>query len=374
MAVALSALVAALVAASGAGSERVWTAFCSVCSAEGDWQAAVLVHSHRASGQPGGLTRLMACTAAGLARYHNDSSGDELLRDTFVYEPHAPLVSGEHFSPIDKPWGLLQWLDSPMFPAGAEFILVLERDMILRRPLTPAAVGAAKGKPASPTNPILVGVGRAPQPHAGAYLAQKFVSDAHAAASEAVGRLQLLHAQDLRAIARRWVELTAAVREHPERYWGTGVASDAPSGASPADLATGDSAPTRGEPTALAEMYGYAMAAAEAGLVHTQPRGALLIAGYPPEGTPLVVQYAAPFAVGQCRVDAHALGRFDALACTPLELRAAPPPKVRMAARPLRAQPRAPRERGRAKPALLLARWPAPDCWRTRAAPHSMRA
>ena len=51
------------------------------------------------------------------------------------------------------------------------------------------------------------------------------------------------------------------------------------------DLATGDAYATRGKPPFISDLYGYAFAAAEAGITHVQHQGLMVYAGSRPDPT-----------------------------------------------------------------------------------------
>lgn len=370
---------------------RMHTVFASSCTPEGDWQSAVLFRSHADVGQPGPITRLLPCTPQQFERYANASNRTRavLLTNTLVYEPRS-TTTGDVYAGADKPWGLMRWLAS--LPSGSDgaaaapqFVLVVEEDMVLHAAITPDELGAREGTPASASNPVLVGSGRRPgvgstgeraggEPGLGGAerrerrvpsLAEQFLSASAAAATEQVGGFQLLSLPDLQRLAPRWLQLTEQLRAQTHRYWrlpprelargGDAHPDDghAASGRTTVDIATGDVGLRRGQPTGLAEAYGYSFAAAEAGLSHVTRAGSLLIAGYPPEGSPLLVQYAADFAVRSAGSLADARGaeggtagglpffskaqlRGHAIAegnCGPLPLARPPPPKARRAAR-----------------------------------------
>ena len=59
---------------------KVHTVFSAECNPTFDWHAIALFHSHKTSGQPGGITRLLACNDDELATYHGLSIGQPQAR------------------------------------------------------------------------------------------------------------------------------------------------------------------------------------------------------------------------------------------------------------------------------------------------------
>lgn len=107
-------LALALALAPGAASPRsegalVHTAFSAECSRQFDWFAVGLFYSHRLSGQPGPITRLLACNPAELVTYTGMDIGP-----TFVHpnlRDHA-LVRERGYPSYNKPGSLMFWTSS----------------------------------------------------------------------------------------------------------------------------------------------------------------------------------------------------------------------------------------------------------------------
>ena len=59
---------------------KVHTVFSAECNPTFDWHSIALFHSHKTSGQPGGITRLLACNEDELATYHGLSIGQPQAR------------------------------------------------------------------------------------------------------------------------------------------------------------------------------------------------------------------------------------------------------------------------------------------------------
>ena len=61
-------------------ASKVHTVFSAECNPTFDWHSIALFHSHKTSGQPGGITRLLACNQDELATYHGLSIGQPQAR------------------------------------------------------------------------------------------------------------------------------------------------------------------------------------------------------------------------------------------------------------------------------------------------------
>ena len=94
-----------------------------------------MAYSHRKAGQPGRITRLMSCTPEDLARL---PVANLKIMDTHIapsYTKHPRLDDAYH--PYNKPSSIADWMAKTEIEE--EFILVLDDDMILRRPFIPEA-------------------------------------------------------------------------------------------------------------------------------------------------------------------------------------------------------------------------------------------
>ena len=79
-----------------------------------------------------------------------------------------------------------------------------------------------------------------------------------------MGGWYCIHRQDLQRLAPLWLQLTKEVRKNPQRYWHM----ESVPHSVPRDLDTGDAYARRGHPPFIADLYGWAFAAAEVGLEH----------------------------------------------------------------------------------------------------------
>jgi hypothetical protein len=196
----------------------------TVFSADGSiyqrWQADLLAHSHRKVRQPGPLTRLLS----------TDGPPSLFAGTTFQTESYSthPLT-GDYFPCYNKVVALKAWLEEA--PPTEEVVLLLDPDCIF---LEPVEELVSRGEPIAhpisyldPFHARNVGFVRkhCPTPD----LAQ------------ALGIPILIHRDDLALLCPRWLKKTEEIRNNPESREHAGW---------------------------LAEMWGYAFAAAEIGLRH----------------------------------------------------------------------------------------------------------
>ena len=50
---------------------------------------------------------------------------------------------------INKPYGVVHWLNHSQQAQEVDWVVILDADMVIRKPVTPWGVGASKGKPAA---------------------------------------------------------------------------------------------------------------------------------------------------------------------------------------------------------------------------------
>lgn len=94
---------------------------------------AGMFYSHRKSGQPGPITRIMCCTKE---EYDKLPEADRDLVPTHVahsYTRHPR--NGDIYSAYNKPVAIIDWLAKN--DVKEEYVLVIDADMIMREPFTP---------------------------------------------------------------------------------------------------------------------------------------------------------------------------------------------------------------------------------------------
>ncbi|XP_052722860.1 peptidyl serine alpha-galactosyltransferase isoform X2 [Vigna angularis] len=256
----------------GAGKPhpKIHTIFSTECTTYFDWQTVGLMHSFHKSGQPGNITRLLSCSDEELQKY----KGHDLAPTHYVPSMSRHPLTGDWYPAINKPAAVLHWLNHVNI--DAEFIVILDADMILRGSITPWEFKAARGHPVSTPYDYLIGCDNE--------LAKLHTS--HPEACDKVGGVIIMHVDDLRKFAMLWLHKTEEVRADRAHY---------------ARNITGDIY----ESGWISEMYGYSFGAAELKLKHTINDKILIYPGYvpAPDVKYRVFHYGLRFSVGNWSFD-----------------------------------------------------------------------
>ncbi|WJX81316.1 Peptidyl serine alpha-galactosyltransferase [Trifolium repens] len=249
---------------------KIHTIFSTECIPYFDWQTVGLMHSFSVSGQPGNITRLLSCSDENLKLY----KGHNLAPTHYVPSMSEHPLTGDWYPAINKPAAVLHWLNHANI--DAEFIVILDADMIMRGPITPWEFKAAKGRPVSTPYDYLIGCDNE--------LAKLHTS--HPEACDKVGGVIIMHIDDLRKFALLWLHKTEEVRADRTHY---------------ATNITGDVY----ESGWISEMYGYSFGAAELKLRHTINREIMIYPGYifEPNINYRVFHYGLRFSVGNWTFD-----------------------------------------------------------------------
>ena len=222
-----------------------------------------LFRSHKLAGQQGGITRLLACSKEQLRTYQGLDIGP-----TFVHHNHR-ADEGMNYAAFNKPASVNYWVHSGAVPEGVEYVMQLDADMLIHRPLDPVAMGVKPGTVLSAPYDYLIGTKTG--------LADVFgVHNQHLQAR--VGGVHVFHVNDLRRIAPLWLNFTERVRDFsckdPERYYEL-----AAPGGDRKDKSE-DAKGRRRQFMWMVEMYGYVFGAAEAGIErHIVSRNLMLYTG-----------------------------------------------------------------------------------------------
>jgi hypothetical protein len=208
----------------------IFTVFCTTAHAQAPWQAELLEYSWGHVRQSGELVRLVACGP------DDTLPSDRLARvvRTTTWSPHP--YTGDVYAPYDLAASLLEWLFTERIEGS---VLLLAQNSLFRAPVTQEATpGTAQAMAwdGLPRGDGPFGLGPEFQ-----FLDLCCVD--RTLTLPAVTLPLLIHAGDLRRIAPRWLELMSIIR--PETNTG-------PQG-----------------PREDADAIAYAIAAAEAGIVHT---------------------------------------------------------------------------------------------------------
>ena len=187
---------------------QLHTVFSAECNNIFDWHSIALFRSHNVSGQVGGITRLLACSKEQLKTYRGLDIGP-----TFVHPNHR-ADEGMNYAAFNKPASINYFVHSTALPKDVKYIMQLDADMLIHRPLDPEALGVAPGVVLSAPYDYLVGTTSG--------LADVFQvkNQQHLAR---VGGVHVFHIDDIKRIAPLWLNFTERVREFscrdPERYY-----------------------------------------------------------------------------------------------------------------------------------------------------------
>ncbi|GAB2287622.1 Peptidyl serine alpha-galactosyltransferase [Dionaea muscipula] len=254
----------------GKSYPKIHTIFSTECTPYFDWQTIGFVHSFNLSGQPGNVTRLLSCTDEELKQYR----GHDLAPTHYVPSMSRHPLTGDWYPAINKPAAVLHWINHAII--DAEFIVILDADMILKGPITPWEFKAERGRPVSAPYDYLIGCNNV--------LAKLHTRNPQSC--DKVGGVIIMHIEDLRNLALLWLHKTEEVKADKEHY---------------ATNVTGDIYGSGW----ISEMYGYSFAAAELNLRHTINRKIMIYPGYVPEpgASYRVFHYGLEFKVGNWSFD-----------------------------------------------------------------------
>ena len=272
------------------------TVFSTECNSYFDWQSLGLYDSWRRVGQRGHFTRLMACD-------HENPPGLDIVPDTHVHPNYAiHPVTRDSYSAYNKPFSIQHWLTHA--EVTAEYIIVLDADMIFRTPMTVELLGVRKGAPVSAYYDYLIGTH--PENHMGVKLRVP-----HVEKTQKVGGFTVIHKDDLTKLAPRWLYWTEEVRNDPDSWANTG------------DIYNQNGAV--GAPW-ISEMYGYVFAAAETEITFQVHDDFMMYPGYipPNEPFPIVLHYGLTFNVLEYAFSKHWFHGFK-ISCEDMHLFQKPP-------------------------------------------------
>lgn len=279
---------AAVVLCLGTAAPSLHTAFSAECTHQFDWFSVGLFYSHRLAGQPGPITRLLACTEEALRTYRGLDIGP-----TFVHPNlrEHPLVAEKGYPSYNKPGSLMFWLDSARAPRET-YIFFVDADMMLRQPVDAHALGASRGTVVSAEYTYLVGTDTG--------FAARFIRSSILHRQAQVGGFHILHREDVRRICPKWFDFTRRVRafaaEHPDEFFAESMHLKTEEEAD-----QGLRAVRHKQAKWHSEMYGYVFAAAEEGMRHVVVRDLMLYPGYVPylNRPPTLLHYGADYKVAR---------------------------------------------------------------------------
>lgn len=233
--------------------------FSADCKPYMDWQSVALYRSWQNVGSPGMITRLLSCDEHTLASYRYLD-----LMPTHVTPSYGDIDPADSYAAYNLPGSMLHFMEHAKDALATKWIVKLDADMILRKPLTVTQGGltAGPGVVAAGFYGYLEGVDNE--------MAAMFVEDAEIRSRLArVGGWEIFHAPDLARAAPLWFEYTKKVRTDKRVWWPF--------------KGTGDVFITEANPRPwISEMYGYVFGSAMAGLRHNVVHSCQLYGGMAP--------------------------------------------------------------------------------------------
>jgi hypothetical protein len=128
------------------------TVFTSECNnLQFDWFTVGVYASFRQSGMPGKITRLLACNDDELAKYDGLDLGPTFVHPNYRHNP----LNGDTSASYNKPGSVMHFVQQSNFTE--EFVLFIDADMLLLRPIDPVALGAKRGTVVSERVGYLIG-------------------------------------------------------------------------------------------------------------------------------------------------------------------------------------------------------------------------
>ncbi|CAD7697177.1 unnamed protein product [Ostreobium quekettii] len=276
----------------------IHTIFSTDCKPYFSFQTMALVHSFARAGQPGKLTRIASCTREDIARMNPEDRNAVQTHFSESWDVHH--FTRDEYPPYNRPTGVMDWL-AKVNPRE-EWILMVDPDMLFRRPVTPGALGLTDGWSAGWYYNYLMGTENE--------LAMTHVPDVAprndtyggpvGRRADRTGHYFLLRNADLRRIAPFWLSFTEDVRFNKDAW-----------------RLTGDSYAKEGEKPWISEMYGYAFAAARSGVWHKLDTEVQAYPSYAVWDSVKLIHYGLDHAVPGYSFDKHNHLSFKAYKCPP---------------------------------------------------------
>ena len=173
-----------------------------------------MIYSHRKSGQPGPLTRIMSCTPQEWEALTEEQRTVVATHVAPSYTHHPR--TGDVYSAYNKPVAVIDWLARN--DVKEDYVLIIDADMIMRAPFVPELDGAAPGRAVSAFFGYMKGVNNR--------LALKHIPEIKprddelagpkGRRSDQVGGFTMMHTEDLRRVAPLWLKYTEDVRADPD--------------------------------------------------------------------------------------------------------------------------------------------------------------
>ncbi len=151
-----AAVISLLISWHGAGASLtpVHIAFLTDCTMYSDWMSLGMIFSFKMSGQPGSVTRVMCCTEEEEKNYPKAMLKEVRthIAPSFTIHPRT----GDNYAAYNKPEAVIDWLEH--VTPEEEWIVLLDSDMIHRRPFLVEVMKPAKGMAVGARYTYMIGV------------------------------------------------------------------------------------------------------------------------------------------------------------------------------------------------------------------------
>ena len=190
--------------------------FSAECVPAFDWESCGLFYSFKKIGQPGKITRLLACDDHQMKNYprvnlemgptfvHKNMRFDHSFNAEELHDEFHDQ-KGEGYASYNKPYSVTAWL--AQVDVKETWILMMDTDMILRAPVDPVAFGVRRGNVVSAEYTYLTGTTSG--------FASRFIDVSLHNRMAQVGGFHNFHREDLRAISPKQFILKLQGATHP---------------------------------------------------------------------------------------------------------------------------------------------------------------
>lgn len=214
----LAALLAAVALGGGrpavaAGTEPptpVRVLFLTDCTMYSNWQALGMQFSFKMSGQPGLVTRVSCCTDEERKTYDEGlkKSVETWIAPSMAINPH----NQDHYAAYNKPEAVIDYMDNNS--PREEYVLVLDSDMILRRPFFVEDLQPRRGLAVGARYTYLIGVNNElATRHIPQVLPRNdTLAGPFGRRADQVGGFFFIHRDDLKRMSHDWLKFSEAVR------------------------------------------------------------------------------------------------------------------------------------------------------------------
>lgn len=222
------------------------------------------------------------------------------IAPSFTVHPRT----GDNYAAYNKPEAVIDWLQH--VTPEEDYILVLDSDMILRRPFLVEVMKPRPKMAVGARYTYMIGVNNGMALRHVPEIAPRndTLAGPVGRRGDQVGGFFFVHKDDLKRMSTLWLKYTEDVRADPEAYKDSGDVYAVHAGDKPW----------------ISEMYGYAFGASKADLWHRWDTFSMIYPEYEPHGIPKLMHYGLQFQVEEYKFDKHWHYGFDVMKCPPWDM------------------------------------------------------